>query len=154
MIRAGTAALAAGALLLGACGSPYPGATLGQQVSSWASTTGFAAGLRTLRADAGRVARLEAAHDPAALRTGCDVLVNDALAANQNLPTPDATLTATLTAAYQAAAAGGRDCLAGAGGDGTLLGRARGELAAAAADEVRAQARMDDLGATGAGGTP
>jgi len=147
-------ALAAGLLAVAGCAAtPYPGATLGQQVGSWASSTDFAASLQTLRADARRVARLEAAGDPAALRTGCDVLVNDALSANQNLPTPDGTLTTVLTAAYQAAAAGGRACAEGAGGPAARA-RVRGELAAAAADYVAAQARMDDLGATGAGGTP
>jgi hypothetical protein len=146
-----------GAVLLGAvvvltsCGSPYPGATLGQQVHSWATTTGLAGSLSTLRADARRVAAVEAAHDPAAVRTDCDVLVNDALSANQNLPSPDDTLTTVLSAAYASAAAGGHDCLVGAGGDGASLRRSHDELAQAASGYVKAEARLDALGATGPG---
>ena len=79
-------------MVLASCGSPFPGRTLGQQVHSWATTTGLAGSLSTLRADAQRIAVVEARHDPAGVRTDCDVLVNDALSANQNLPSPDATL--------------------------------------------------------------
>jgi hypothetical protein len=148
-----------GAVLLGAvvvlasCGSPYPGATLGQQVHSWATTTGLAGSLSTLRSDARRIVAVEAGRDPAAVRTDCDVLVNDALSANQNLPTPDGTLTMVLSAAYASAAAGGHDCLEGAGGNEASLRRSRHELAAAASGYVKAEARLDAIGATGPGGS-
>jgi hypothetical protein len=139
--------LAAG-LVLASCGSPYPGSTLGQQVQSWARSTGWSASLSALRGDARRIAVLEARHDPAGIRTDCDVLVNDALSANQNLPTPDGTLTRILSAAYSAATSGGRQCLAAAGGNRGLLARSDAELATAASGYVKAEARLDDLGAT------
>jgi hypothetical protein len=141
------------ALALVSCGStsPFPGRTLGQQVHSWATTTGLAGSLATLRSDARRVAEVEARHDVAGVRTDCDVLVNDALGANQNLPSPDATLTRILSAAYTSASAGGRHCLSGAGGNSTLLTQSAAELHSAASGYVKAQARLDAIDATGPG---
>ena len=145
------AVLVLAALVLGSCGNPFPGSTLGQQVHSWAESTGLSGSLSTLRGDARRIAVVEARHDPAAVRTDCDVLVNDALSANQNLPSPDATLTRILSAAYTAAAAAGRHCLTGAGGDQALLSRSTSELHTAASGYVKAEARLDDLDATATG---
>ena len=85
------------------------------------------------------------------MRTDCDVLVNDALGANQNLPSPDDTLTRILSAAYASASAAGRHCLTGAGGAEALLARSSAELATAASGYVKAEARLDALGATGPG---
>lgn len=150
MIGRGAVLLVA-AMALAACGSPFPGRTLGQQVHSWATTTGLAASLSTLRNDARRVGAVEARHDAAGVRTDCDVLVNDALGANQNLPSPDSTLTGILSAAYASASAGGRHCLTGADGDTALLRRSALELATAASGYVKAEARLDALGATGTG---
>jgi hypothetical protein len=137
------------ALVLASCGSPFPGRTLGQQVHSWATMTGLATSLSTLHTDARRIATLEARHDPTGVRTDCDVIVNDALSANQNLPSPDPVLTGILSAAYASASAAGRNCLMGAGGNQALLTRSKAELAAAASGYVKAQARLDALGATG-----
>jgi hypothetical protein len=150
-VTARGAALVVVALSLASCGSPFPGRTLGQQVHSWATTTGLAASLSTLRADARRVATVEARHDAAGLGTDCDVLVNDALSANQNLPSPDDTLTHILSSAYASASAGGRHCLAGAGGDRSLLTRSAADLATAQSGYVKAEARIDALDATGPG---
>ncbi len=145
------AVLVVAALVLASCGSPFPGRTLGQQVHSWAASTGLADSLRTLRADAGRVVAVEASHDPAGVRTDCDVLVNDALSANQNLPSPDDVLTRILSSAYAAASAAGQHCLTGAGGNKALLADSSAELAAAASGYVKAEARLDALNATGSG---
>jgi hypothetical protein len=142
------AVLVAAGLVLASCGSPYPGSTLSQQVQSWARSTGWSGSLSTLRADARRIAVVDARHDLAAVRTDCDVLVNDALGANQNLPTPDGMLTRILSAAYSAAAAAGRQCVTGAGANEGLSARATGELATAASGYVKAAARLDDLGAS------
>ena len=56
-------------LVLASCGSPYPGATVGAQVQSWAKSTGLTGSLRALRTDAHRIALVEARHDP---RGGAD----------------------------------------------------------------------------------
>ena len=134
-------------MVVSACGGPYAGATLQQQVRSWAQSTGFAATVGTLQADARRFAMVEALRDPGALRTDCDVLVNDALSANQNLPSPDERLTKTLSSAYTSAADAGHQCLRGAGGDASALGRASSDLASAQSGYIKAQARIDALGA-------
>lgn len=144
-------ALVVAALVLASCGSPFPGATLGQQVHSWVTSTGLGGSLSTLRTDARRVAVLEARDDAAGVRTDCDVLVNDALSANQNLPSPDPVLTRILSAAYAAASAGGRHCLTGAAGNRALLALSSTELATAESGYVKAQARLDALDATGPG---
>ncbi|HEY5025864.1 MAG TPA: hypothetical protein VII76_12875 [Acidimicrobiales bacterium] len=143
------AVLVVAAMVLASCGSPFPGHTLGQQVHSWATTTGLAASLGTLRSDARRIAQVEARHDPAGVRTDCDVLVNDALGANQNLPSPDATLTRILSSAYASASVGGRHCLSAAAGNAALLRRSALELATAASGYVKAEARLDALDAIG-----
>lgn len=145
----GAVLLVAAVVVLASCGSPFPGRTLGQQVHSWATTTGLAASLGTLRGDARRIALVEARHDAAGVRTDCDVLVNDALGANQNLPSPDATLTRILSAAYASASVGGRHCLTGAAGNAALLRRSALELATAASGYVKAEARLDALDAIG-----
>ncbi len=150
MIGRGAVLLGA-ALVLASCGSPLPGHTLGQQVHSWATTTGLAGSLSALRADARRIGAVERRHDAAGVRTDCDVLVNDALGANQNLPSPDQTLTRILSAAYASASAAGRLCLTGAGGAEALVARSSAELTTAASGYVKAEARLDALGATGPG---
>jgi hypothetical protein len=146
-----TVVAAALVVLLAGCASAYPGSTLAQQVRSWVRVTSFESALSTLRSDAAKVPRAAATHRPALLRTVCDILVDDALGANQNLPTPDARLTAVLSAAYQAAAAGGRDCLAVADGKAPSLTASSAQLDRAESDYVKAEARLDDLGATSAG---
>ena len=146
----GAVLLAAG-LVLASCGSPYSGSTLGQQVTSWARSTGLAGSLSALRSDATRIKVVEARGAPAAVRTDCDVLVNDALSANQNLPAPDDPLTHILSAAYSAAAVAGKQCVEGAGGSRGLSARSAAELATAASGYVRAEARLDALGATASG---
>jgi hypothetical protein len=146
----GAVVLAAG-LVLASCGSPYPGGTLGQQVTSWARSTGLAGSLSALRGDAARIAAVEVRGVPAAVRTDCDVLVNDALSANQNLPAPDDSLTRILSSAYAAAAAAGKHCVEEAGGGRGLSPRSTAELATAASGYIKAEARLDALGASVSG---
>jgi hypothetical protein len=136
------AALACGLLLVG-CGSAHPGATVGAQVQSWVRASGFAAALGTLRADARRIGTVEERRDTKALHTDCDVLVDDALGANQQLPTPDAELTRLLAAAYASAASAGRRCSGVAGHDSAGLAPVNAGLAQAQSGYVKAEARVD-----------
>ncbi len=150
-------------LVLGACGSPYTGSTVGQQVESWATTSPdpkFATAVSTLRADMRRIANAQSSHE-AILRTDCDVLVTDALSANQNLPTPDSQLTNVLSRAYSSAANAGKDCLCAAGGhacavgspgEASLLRRSTAERSAAERGFIKAEARVDFLAVTSGGG--
>lgn len=146
------------ALVLCACSSAYSGATLGQQVQSWANTSPdphFAAAVATLRSDIDQVQQL--AGNPAerrTLETVCDVLVTDSLRANQNLPAPDAQLTALLSSAYRNAAAAGQACFCASGGSpcpagssssAALLARSSSKATQATRQLISAQARFDEL---------
>ncbi|HMK63906.1 MAG TPA: hypothetical protein VK386_09825 [Acidimicrobiales bacterium] len=127
----------AGALVAG-CSSNNE--TLSQQVRNWASTTGWTSALATLTGDLGRVSSV-ASDSPGVRHTVCDVLVTDALNDNQQLPTPDRSLTQLLSRAYTAAANAGRDCYAG----GTRLASAPPEQRQAQRLLVQAQARYDTV---------
>lgn len=149
--------MAAAICWLGGCGSQYAGSTLGQQVQSWATTSPdpkFASALSTLRSDISRLATAEASNERSVLRTACDVLITDALSANQNLPTPDSELSDLLSRAYTYAADSGRDCLCASGGGGCragepsgtqLLDRSEAEGSAAERGFISAEARFDFL---------
>jgi len=127
-------------LVLAACGSTFSGSTLSQQVTSWAGTAGFSASVSLLQGDLARIDAREG--DPKPLATDCNVLVYDALSANQNLPTPDPTLTTLLSTAYSVAGEAGHDCISGAS-DPTRRARSAIERTAARRDLIKALARFD-----------
>lgn len=129
---------------LAGCGSGPSGQSLGQQVTSWAQTTDFVSTLSTLRGDLADEAQYVTSTADKA-RTVCDVLVTDTLNANQQLPTPDPTLTGLLGKAYNAAAAAGHDCYSGAGGDTTLQADAAVQRGDALRYLIQAEARYDAL---------
>lgn len=151
--RAVPVVLVSGLALLG-CGGPYGNGSPAQQVTEWARSTAFLSTLSRVRADLAHVpsSATSAPSAPAALRTACDVLVTDSLAANEQLPTPDDALTAALSDAYAKAGAAGHDCFRGAAGDEALLARAAAERAAALAGLVRGEARYDALTSSLPGG--
>ncbi len=130
-------------LVLAACGSTFSGTTLAQQVTSWSTNSGFSASVSTLQGDIRRIDEVQ--DDPAALPTDCNVLVIDALSANQNLPTPDQTLTGLLSTAYSVAGDAGHDCLSGAGDSSRLLALSATERTVARQDLVKALARFDSV---------
>lgn len=128
-----------------ACGGS--GGTLAQQVRTWASGASWSSTTNELTGDLERLSDL-GSDNAGARRTACDVLVTDALNANQQLPTPDSTLTSLLSEAYTDAADAGRDCFAG----GSRLASATTQQEAAQRNLVRAQARYDDLTSSLTGG--
>lgn len=136
------AVLAGGGAVLGGCGGGSGPASLAAQVTQWADTAGLSASLPRLRAD---LARTATAAPGAPLRTACDVLVTDSLADNDQLPTPDRTLTDALSRAYARAAVAGRACFEGAAGDHALLASAAGARAQAVRQLVVAEARYDAI---------
>jgi len=139
-------------LVLAACGSTFPGNTLAEQVSGWAKTTGFSAQVSTVQGDLRRIA--VAGQSPGSVRTVCDVLETDVLAANQNLPTPDHALTTFLSDAYSAAGTAGRDCFSSAGGSTRLTAAALAQRTTARRDLIKALARYDSLTVGLADGSP
>jgi hypothetical protein len=142
--RAGavTAAMAGLGLAVVGCGNTFSGTTLPQQVTSWATASNptLAASVTEIQGD---IRRIDAVSDQAALPADCDVLVTDALNANQNLPSPDQTLTNLLARAYSDAGDAGHDCVGGAGAGSTSLARSARERATTRRDLIRALARFD-----------
>lgn len=135
-----TVVVALGAGVLGACG---PGGSLAQQVREWATSSGWQASVSELRGDLGRLPAITS-ESAGVRRTACDVLVTDALNANEQLPTPDQALTSLLSKAYSAAADAGRHCYSG----GPEVSAVPAEQQAAARALVQAQARYDELTST------
>ena len=137
---------------LASCGSPFPGRTLGQQVHSWATTTGLVASLSTLRGDARRIAAVEARHDAG---RGAHRLrrARERRAGRQPEPAQPRRHAhpRSSPAAYASASAAGRHCLTGAGGDRALLPARRPSSPTAQSGYVKAEARLDALDATGPG---
>ena len=131
------AVLGAGLALAG-CAA---GGTPAQQVRAWVTSTGWDATLRQLQGDLAMVAALGPAGAAPARRTICDVLVTDALSANEQLPTPDGRFTRLLSEAYGAAATAGHHCFDG----GAALAGAPAEARAAARTLLEADARYDEL---------
>jgi hypothetical protein len=132
------------ALLLAACGGTFSGSTLSQQVTNWAKSTSFSSELSTVQGDIRRIDAVVDQSEQGSLKTDCDLLVQDALMANQNLPSPDLKLTNLLSTAYAEAGEAGHDCLFGAGG-GRLLTRSVGERITARMDLIKALARFDSV---------
>ncbi|MDE3086862.1 MAG: hypothetical protein KGJ77_08865 [Acidobacteriota bacterium] len=129
--------LGAGLVLAGCAGRGTPS----QQVRAWAAASGWDATLRQLQGDLAKVAALGPDSASPARRTLCDVLVTDALAANEQLPTPDDRFTRLLSGAYTSAATAGHHCFSG--GDG--LAEAPAEARGAARTLLEADARYDEL---------
>jgi hypothetical protein len=139
-------------LALAACGSTFTGNTLAEQVSNWATSTGFSTQVEVLQADLRRIGPAAPGRSPGSLKTDCDVLVTDTLAANQNLPSPDLTLTTLLSDAYTAAGTAGHDCFSGAGGSSPLLARSLTQRTTARRDLIKSLARYDAVTVAVAGG--
>jgi hypothetical protein len=130
-------------LVLAACGPQFSGSTLSEQVTSWATTTGFSASVSTVQGD---IRRIDVLPEPSAsLKTDCDVLVTDTLVANQNLPTPDQSLTDLLATAYSVAGSAGHDCFSGGA---RLLARSATERMTARRDLIKSLARFDAVTTT------
>jgi hypothetical protein len=128
-------------LVLAACGTTYSGRTLSAQVTSWAKTAGFSSSVNELQGD---IRQIDAVADhPPAMATYCTVMVNDALIANGNLPTPDQALTDLLSTAYSEVGDAGHDCSKGAGSGNRLLTRSTAERVKARMDLIKALARFD-----------
>jgi hypothetical protein len=130
-------------LVLTACGHTFSGNTLAQQVTSWATSSSptFSASVSEI---AGDIRRIDAAeNDPASLPADCDLLVTDALTANQNLPAPDQTLTDLLATAYSDAGDAGHECVAGARAGAVRRARSAADRSAARRELIKAMARFD-----------
>jgi len=116
-------------------------------MSNWMSTSaGGGAAIGQEEVDSRNENQALADHNtPAAVRTVCALLTNDALTAIGNLPTPDDTLTDDLNNAFQDASAAGNDCYKGASGDRVLLARSAAERSKLVALLATAVTRYETL---------
>ncbi len=109
---------------LTACAGEEQSGTPAHRVSTWVSGTGAGSEIGTLGVDNAAVDKALAQHRPASLiRTLCAIVINDALAGNSSMPTPDQQLTTDLNNAYEIEDSAGTNCYNGAAGNATLLRR-------------------------------
>ena len=126
-----TALVMVGAWSLVGCAGQEQSGTSSARVSTWVSGAAGGAAIGTLGVDSANIDLALAHHEaPAAIKTVCALLTNDAETAIGNLPTPDSQLTADLNNAYEKGAAAGDDCYQGAAGDSSLLRKSAAERAA------------------------
>jgi hypothetical protein len=122
------ATVVVGAMALAGCAGPEESGPPAARVSAWVSTAGGGAAIGAVEVDSANIDHAIAHHSsPAAIRTVCALLTNDAETAIGNLPTPDTQLTNDLNNAYEDGAAGGDDCFKGASGSRSLLRRSAAE---------------------------
>jgi len=125
------AVLIAGSCALAGCAGQEQSGSPSARVSTWVSGAAGGAAIGTLEADSANIDQALAHHDaPAAIKTVCALLTNDAETAIGNLPTPDTQLTNDLNNAYEKGAAAGDDCYNGAAGNAALLKRSAEERVA------------------------
>jgi hypothetical protein len=125
------AVVIAGSCALAGCAGQEQSGSPSARVSTWVSGAAGGAAVGTLEADSANIDQALAHHDaPAAIKTVCALLTNDAETAIGNLPTPDNQLTDDLNHAYEKGAAAGDDCYNGAAGNVALLKRSAQERAA------------------------
>jgi hypothetical protein len=137
------AAVAVAGVLAAACTSADRVGPLSARVATWAQATQLGPRLGAVLGDAGLVDLAVRRHQGTpVLHTVCAVLLDDAEAANSELPTPDSRLTTLLSDAYGAAGDAANDCY-DAGASGTaLLARSARERAQARDLLLRALARV------------
>ena len=122
------AAVIGGSCLLAGCAGQEQSGSPSARVSTWVSGAAGGAAIGTVEADSANIDQALAHHDaPAAIKTVCALLTNDAETAIGNLPTPDDQLTNDLNVAYEKGAAAGDDCYNGAAGNASLLKRSAEE---------------------------
>ncbi|MGO8870459.1 MAG: hypothetical protein ACLQPH_03495 [Acidimicrobiales bacterium] len=120
----------AGCVLVAGCAGQEQSGPPSGRVSTWVSGAGGGVAIGTLEVDSRNIAFALSKHDPpAAIKTVCALITNDAQTDIGNLPTPDNQLTNDLNDAYEDASAVGDDCYRGASGDVVLLRRSAAERA-------------------------
>ena len=115
----------AAAVALSSCAGADQQGSPAHRMSAWVDGTGFGQAVGTLVADNARIA-LVAGRGSGALHAACSTIINDAQAANGNLPSPDPDVTDILTRAYGLEGTAGNDCY-GASGNASLLGKSERE---------------------------
>lgn len=136
--------LAAAVVAFVVMGSRGPTGTPAQQLRTWVANVQLGQSIGTLTGDDRNVVRALAHHqDTNALHTVCAVLYEAAQTANDNLPSPDTTVTQTLARAYSLEYDAGQACYRGAGGNAALLAESATDRSRALVLLQRVLARVD-----------
>jgi len=137
--------LAALGMAFSACAGPDETGSMASRVSAWADTARFGSEAAGLVSDISRVKVVLERRDAGAVRADCAVLSQDAEAAHQELPTPDASLTDLLDAAYRQAFDAAEYCYEGAGGDPRQIALFERSASVAESDLASAKAELRSL---------
>jgi hypothetical protein len=97
------------ALTLTSCAGADQEGSAAHRMSVWVSGTGFGGDIGTIVADNARVPE-DVTNGTGAVHAACGTLLNDAEAANTNLPSPDPDVTGLLTQAYGLEGTAANDC--------------------------------------------
>jgi hypothetical protein len=114
------------------------------RLSEWVSGTGLGGDIGTLIADNVRIPR-EVPNGTGAMHAGCGALLDDAEAANGELPTPDSQVTDWLSQAYGLEGTAATDCYKAGVTDPALLTVAERDTIKAEALMTEALTRISDV---------
>ena len=118
-------------------------ATPQQRLGSWVSSTNLGQDVGTLEGDGASVRRAIAAHeDITAVHTVCAAMANDAQTYNDDLPSPDSTLTGLLARAYALEYDAAESCYHASSPGSRLLSVSAGDAVEAAGLFRRALVRV------------
>lgn len=141
-------ALAVAVVAFVAYGHGSSASTPAQRLTAWASSTDLGQAIGTLEGDGSHVVAAVAEHKAAAVRTVCAAMANDAQTANDNLPSPDATVTTLLARAYGLEYDAAEACYRAGTADAALLGASARDRSRAAALFGAVQRRLRSVTGT------
>ena len=116
----------ASSVVLSSCAGEDQMGSPAHRMSVWVGGTSLGQDIGTLVADNARIPRV-VANGAGALHAACSTMLNDAEAANTELPSPDSEVTYLLTRAYSLEGTAANDCYDSGGTDTKLLTESRRE---------------------------
>lgn len=114
----------ASSIALSSCAGEDQLGSAAHRMSVWVGGTSLGSDLGTLMADNARIPKV-VANGAGALHAACSTMLNDAEAANTNLPSPDPEVTDLLTQAYGLEGTAANDCYNSGGTNTKLLTESR-----------------------------
>jgi hypothetical protein len=138
--------VAAGIVAFVSYGHGGSSGTAAQQLQSWVSSTQLGQDIGTLQDDGMNVARALHDHkDATAVRTICAAMANDAQTFNEQLPSPDSSITQLLARAYGLDYDAAEACYKAGTANRSLLAQASGDRAKASGLFVRVLDRVGSV---------
>ncbi|HEX3334536.1 MAG TPA: hypothetical protein VHS57_09355 [Acidimicrobiales bacterium] len=135
----------ASSIALSSCAGEDQMGSIAHRMSVWVSGTNLGSDIGTLVADNARIPMV-VPNGAGALHAACSTMLNDAEAANTNLPSPDSTVTDLLTRAYGLEGTAANDCYNSGATNTKLLTQSRHEAIKAEAlyDQALQRIRVID----------